>query len=152
MKRSLLLLLLVLVLALCACGVRPSVPIEGGPGPKEEITAGTVLYLLAGTTLTRVVRPQPSANPLELLAAGPTRDERAEGLTTEIPSSAAPITAVLSTAGITVRISSGLKDLSPLGQSQLVCTAVSPAQIPVTEVTLTDPTVTLPPQHCPFTP
>ncbi|MFC4853226.1 hypothetical protein [Actinophytocola glycyrrhizae] len=144
-------LLLVLLLALTACGVRPTVPIEGGPAPTEEITVGTVLYLLEGTTLTRVVRPQPRANALELLAAGPTRDERAEGLTTEIPSSAAPITAVMSTTGITVRISSGLKDLSPLGQSQLVCTAVPPARIPMTEVILTDPTVTLPPQRCPFT-
>lgn len=144
-------LLLLLLLALTACGVRPSVPIEGGPAPTEEITAGTVLYLLEGTTLTRVVRTQARTNALELLAAGPTREELAEGLTTEIPPSAAPITAVLSATGITVRISSALKDLSPLAQAQLVCTAIPPDRIRMTEVTLTDPTETLPPQPCPFT-
>lgn len=144
-------LMLLLLLTLTACGVRPSVSIEGGPAPTEEITIGTVLYLVNGTTLTRVVRAQTRTNALELLAAGPTREELAEGLRTEIPRSAAPITAVLSPAGITVRISSALKDLSPLAQAQLVCTATPPDQIGMTEVTLTDPTETLPSQPCPFT-
>ena len=143
--------LVLLVLALSACGVRPSIPIEGGPAPEEEVTEGTVLFLLEGATLTRVIRLPATTNPMELLAAGPTGEELAQGLTTEIPPYAAPITATLSASGITVRISSALKYLSPLAQSQLVCTALGANHDLRTEVTLTDPTETLPPQQCPFT-
>jgi hypothetical protein len=146
MKRMLLLLLL----ALTACGVRPSDPIEGGPAPREVITPGVALYLLDGATLTRVIRPPVATPALELLAAGPTSRERAEGLTTEIPPYAAPITATSSADGITVRISSALKYLSPLAQSQLVCTAIPLNQDLSIEVILTDPTEKLPPQQCPF--
>jgi len=145
-------LLLLLLLALTACGVRPSDTIEGGPPPTEGMTDGVVLYLLAGVTLTRVVRPLVAAptTPLELLAQGPTSRELAEGLTTEIPPYAAPITAVMTRDGITVRISSALKYLSPLAQSQLVCTAIPPDRKRNPEVILTDPTEKLPPQTCPF--
>lgn len=143
-------LLLLLLLALTACGVRPSVPIEGGSAPTEELTQGPVLYLLDGETLTRVVRFPTPKTPLELLADGPTSRELEEGLTTEVPPHVSPITAVLSTTGITVRISSALKDLSPEAQSQLVCTALGQDQDMAIEVTLTDPTETLPPQLCPF--
>ena len=146
MKRVLLLLLLVLT----ACGVRPSVPIEGDLAPTEEFTEETVLYLIEGTTLTRVVRPAGTTSPLDLLAAGPTSEELAEGLTTEIPPYAAPITRSPALGGITIRISSALKYLSPLAQSQLVCTALGVNQNVSIEVTLTDPTETLPPQRCPF--
>ena len=143
--------LVLLVLALSACGVRPSIPIEGDPAPTEEVTEGTVLFLLEGATLTRVIRLPATTNPMELLAAGPTSEELAQGLTTEIPPYAAPITATLSASGITVRISSALKYLSPLAQSQLVCTALGANHDLSTEVTLADPTETLPPQQCPFT-
>lgn len=140
-------LLLLLLLALTACGVRPSGTIPGGPAPREEIAPGTALFLLDGTTLTRVIRPAGTTPPLELLAAGPTSEELAEGLTTEIPPSAAPITMAMSADGVTVRISSALKDLSSLAQAQLVCTAI-PGQRRT--VILTDPTEKLPPQRCPF--
>lgn len=146
MKRVLLLLLL----ALTACGVRPSVPIEGDPAPTEAFADETVLYLIEGTTLTRVVRPSGTASPLDLLAAGPTSEELAVGLTTQVPPYAAPITRSPALDGITVRISSALRYLSPLAQSQLVCTALGVDQDISTEVTLTDPTETLPPQWCPF--
>lgn len=153
-------LLVLLLLALTACGVRPTTPIEGGPAPTEEViegTEGTVLYLLEGVTLTRVVRPpvQVSAMALELLAAGPTSEELAEGLTTEIPPYASPITRVPTADGFTVRISSALRYLSPVAQSQLVCTAIPPDQLRPghlkNEVVLTDPEEELPPQQCPFT-
>ncbi|MGB3443738.1 MAG: hypothetical protein WBA97_33805 [Actinophytocola sp.] len=144
------LLLLLLLLALTACGVRPTAPIPGGPAPIEEVTEGRVLYLLRGATLTRVVRPPERTPSLDLLAAGPTSLELAEGLTTEIPPYAAPITAVQGEDGITVRISAALKYLSPQARSQLVCTAIPPGESLATPVTLTDPTEKLLPLTCPF--
>lgn len=156
MRRLLAFLLLAFVLptvllTLSACGVRPSVAIGGGPAPtEEEITEGTVVYLLRGATLTRVLRPPAEQTPLELLAQGPLPEELAAGLTTEIPPYASPITAVPAAGGVAVRTASRLKYLSPLAQSQLVCTAITPDQPADTEVTLSDPTETLPPQQCPF--
>lgn len=144
-------LLLLLLLALAGCGVRPSDPIEGGPAPVEEVTEGTVVYLLEGETLTRVVRPSAQEeNALELLAKGPTQRELMEGLTTEIPRYASPITWTTTADGITVRISSELRYLSPLARSQLVCTAIPRDRLERTWVTLADPTETLTPQQCPF--
>ena len=145
-------LALLLLLALTACGVRPSVPIEGGPPPREEFRPGDAafVYLLNGVTLTRVRRPATQNTALELLVAGPTSDERAQGLTTEIPPDAGPITVSQNADGVTVRISSAVQELSPLAQSQLVCTAAIPDQEWSIRVTLTDPTGTLPPQQCPF--
>lgn len=143
-------LALLLVLGLAACGVRPSVPIGGDPAPTEENTRGPFVYLLNGSTLTRVTRFPTPTDTMQLLAEGLTNADLAEGLTTEVPPSAAPITAVPSATGITVRISSALKYLSPLARSQLVCTALGPDQDMSIEVTLTDPTETLPPQLCPF--
>jgi hypothetical protein len=147
MKR---LLVLLLLLTAAACGVRPSGPIEGGPAPTEEVTEGTVLYFLAGATLTRVVRPPVPGNPLELLAKGPTQEEKAMGLTTEIPPYASPITVVVDEDAIKVRISSLLKYLSPRAQSQLVCTVVPQRRVATAQVILSDPEGTLPPQTCPF--
>lgn len=143
-------LLVLLLLAVTACGVRPTIPIEGVEAPREEVPEGTPLYLLAGANLTRVVRLPTRTPVLDLLAVGPTSEELAEGLTTEIPPYAAPITRVQGAGGITVRISSALKYLSPLAQSQLVCTAIPLGESLSTEVTLTDPTEKLPPQSCPF--
>ena len=148
MKR---LLILLLALTATACGVRPTDVIEGDPAPtEEEITESTVLYFLQGATLTRVVRPPSDQSPLELLAQGPTPEELAEDLTTEIPPYASPITLTPGTNGTTVRISSRLRYLSPLAQSQLVCTAITPEQPPGVEIVLSDPEETLPPQACPF--
>jgi hypothetical protein len=143
-------LILLLLLVLAACGVRPTVPIEGGAGPTEELTEGTVLYLLHGATLTRVVRPATAGTALNVLAEGLTREELAEGLTTEVPRSAAPITATMSSGGISVRVSSGLRSLSPLARSQLVCTAIPPDGNGPMTVVLSDAQETLPPQQCPF--
>ena len=143
-------LLVLLLLAVTACGVRPSIPIEGGPAPTEEVTEATVLYFLQGATLTRVLRPPVQENPLELLAKGPTPEELALGLTTEIPPYASPITVSMSENGITVRISSLLKYLSPLARSQLVCTVIPPRRLATAQVTLSDPEETLPPRGCPF--
>lgn len=140
-----------LLILTTACGVRPTPPIEGGPAPTEEPTR-TVLYLLNGTTLTRVIRPPGPLmqSHLELLAEGPTIEERAKGLTTEIPPYASPITITRTTSGITVGIASPLKYLSRLARAQLICTALSPEEMPATPVTLTDPEETLPPETCPF--
>ena len=145
-----LLLVLLLLLTSTACGVRPSSPIEGGPAPTEDVTEGTVLYFLAGATLTRVVRPPVQGNPLELLAKGPTQEELAMGLTTEIPPYASPITVAVDADAIKVRISSLLKYLSPRAQSQLVCTVIPPRRMATAQVVLSDPEETLPPQTCPF--
>ena len=143
-------LLVLLLLALTACGVRPSIPIEGGPAPSEEVTEATVLYFLQGATLTRVLRPPVQENPLELLAKGPTPEELAMGLTTEIPPYASPITVTMGENDIKVRISSLLKYLSPVAQSQLVCTAIPPSRRATAQVILSDPEEKLSPQNCPF--
>jgi hypothetical protein len=147
MKKPALIILLVLV---TACGVRPTPPITGGAAPTEELT-GSVLYLLDGVTLTRVVRPATiRTTNLELLAEGPTPEEQAEGLTTQVPPYASPITATPTSTGITVRIASPLRYLSRTAQAQLTCTALPPDGDQQTPITLTDPEETLPPQTCPF--
>jgi hypothetical protein len=132
-----------------SCGVRPTDTITGDPAP-TEVLDGVVLFLVNDTILTRVVRPSPNppATNLQLLAQGPTPEESATGLTTELPPTITA-TAVSATAGtLTVRISTPVGALTDLAKDQLICTAQW--QSATTTVIVTGPDQTLSPRTCPF--
>ncbi|MFI7422991.1 hypothetical protein [Nonomuraea sp. NPDC049684] len=124
------------------CGVRPSDVIAVGPPPVGSVALTTtiVLYLVKDGRLSAVTRP--SARPLfrterlALLAAGPTPEERALGLGTEVPPEADPFLVTDKARGrMTLTPSTPGGDLSPLAVQQIVCTAAalpgSPARIAV---------------------
>lgn len=149
MKR--LLLCAVVALLTAGCGIRPSDVIHGVEAPKEELD-GVVLFFLNAGTLTRVVRPsaEPFEHELTLLAEGPTQREQREGLTTEIPPAAAPITQTADAMTVTVSISSPVAELSENAKDQLTCTAVPPWQEPQVQVVIAGPDQSTPVDACPF--
>jgi hypothetical protein len=130
--------LLVLLLVVAGCGVRPSAVIEGVEAPSGD-PDGTLLFLVSDGAVVPVVRPFritrppgegiPGEIPLEppdpfaLLAAGPTADERALGLTSEVPAEAVPTEITPSgDGGVMVRLPIDVTALSPLAAEQLACT------------------------------
>ncbi|MEU1392800.1 MULTISPECIES: hypothetical protein [unclassified Nonomuraea] len=133
---------LVALVVVTGCGVRPSDVISVGEPPKGSVavTMTIVLYLVKDGRLSAVTRP--SARPLfrterlALLAAGPTAEERAFGLGTEVPPEADPFLVTAKARGRMVLTPSAPGgDLSPLAVRQIVCTAAalpdSPARIAV---------------------
>ncbi|MER6513869.1 hypothetical protein ABT158_44130 [Nonomuraea sp. NPDC001636] len=130
------------LVAVAGCGVRPSDVIAVGEPPKGPVALTTtiILYLVQDGRLSAVTRP--SARPLfrterlALLAAGPTEEERARGLSTEVPPEADPFLVTVKASGRMVLTASAPGgDLSPLAVQQIVCTAAalpgSPARISV---------------------
>jgi hypothetical protein len=145
---------IVLIALLAAgCGIRPSGVITGGsaptwsgeavptPGPPAD---GVRLSLLSNGGLTWVLRPIRNrlspAGTLTLLAGGPDADERASGLTTEVPPDIAPIEVTSGPSGMTVTLSRDVSTLSTTAVDQIVCTAGNatagdggaPGPVPVT--------------------
>ncbi|MER6582981.1 hypothetical protein [Nonomuraea sp. NPDC001023] len=131
-----------LVALVAGCGVRPSDAISAGEPPRGSVALTTtiVLYLVKDGRLSAVTRP--SARPLfrterlALLAAGPTAEERAFGLSTEVPPEAEPFVVTVKARGRMVLTPSAPGgDLSSLAVQQIVCTAAalpdSPARIAV---------------------
>jgi hypothetical protein len=169
-RRVLAVLVAVLVVALTAgCGVRPSGVITGGPAPTRAVW-GTVLYFLAGSTLTPVIRPTdrpvptadtpslpatdtptlPPAEALTLLQGGPDSDEQAQDLTSEVPAGLDPVTITTDTSGgVDVGVSVDVTTLSPAAVDQVVCT-VRDALPDATSVTLTSATASRGPRTCPL--
>jgi sporulation and spore germination protein len=149
----------VLAAALTAgCGVRPSGVIIGGPAPTKQVMDGSpplwgaTLYFVAGPALTTVDRPTrqrlPPAQVLALLQAGPDGDERAAGLTSEVP---AGLDAVAVTAGagtVEVVVSADVTALSATAVDQIVCTVRDALPTP-SPVTLTSGTASRGPRTCP---
>ena len=147
-----LLVLTVLVMLVTSCGVRPTGAIMGGPAPTEELD-GAVLYLVNDNVLTRVVRPKSDQmqNNLQLLAEGPTPEESATGLTTDLPPNMAPIETSGTPDSLTVKISAPVATLTEMAMNQLTCTAQQPWQNLNAKITLSGPDQTLSPRTCPFT-
>jgi hypothetical protein len=144
--------LLTAVLA-AGCGVRPSAVITGGPAPTRPVR-GAVLYLVADAALAPVLRPAPRdpspAEVLALLGGGPTGDERAVGLTSEVPAALAPVTvAAGATGGVDVVVSVDVATLSDPAVDQIVCT-VGDALTTTGPITLTGAGTTRGPRTCPF--
>jgi hypothetical protein len=130
--------LLVLLLVVAGCGVRPSAVIEGVEAPSGD-PDGALLFLVSDGAVVPVVRPfritrppgegepgeipREPPDPFALLAAGPTPDERALGLTSEVPAEAVPTDITPSANdGVTVRLPIDVTALSALAAEQLACT------------------------------
>jgi hypothetical protein len=138
--------LVTVTVTVAGCGVRPSGVITGGAPPSgAAASAATItLYLVKGGRLSAVTRPAgPPLSPagtLALLAAGPTTRERAQGLTSDVPTGAVPVSVTAGAAGdLVVTLSTPAAGLSALAVEQIVCTAAAtspqrpaPAPAPVT--------------------
>ncbi|MCF0096388.1 hypothetical protein B0E54_05253 [Micromonospora sp. MH99] len=155
--RTLLAVGLLLTLLTAGCGVRPSDVITGRAAVSGP-SAGAGLYLISHGELALVLRatkpgPGPSspADALALLAAGPTPTEREAGLSSEVPSDAAPakVAPSVDEPGITVTMSGAVLPLSTVAANQIICTVVfSMSGNGATPVTLVGPDGTRPAWPC----
>lgn len=132
---------LVSLVALTGCGVQPSGVITGAAPPSGRAEpATTILYLVSNDRLSPVRRPGgplSQADTLALLAAGPTDEERANGLTTAVPPEVAPFSVAASPSGrIVVTLSTPANGLSRVAVAQIVCTAAAAALASPTQVTV----------------
>ncbi|MGI5268163.1 GerMN domain-containing protein [Nonomuraea sp. CA-218870] len=145
---------LVSLVAVTGCGVRPSDVIPAGDPPSGPVASTTAitLFLVRNGRLSAVTRPGrrlPLAQTLALLAAGPTADERARGLTTDIPRKAGPLSVSAEPAGhVVVTPSAPAGDLSTLAVEQIVCTAAAARERPV-RVTVAGAGQSVDPRDCP---
>jgi hypothetical protein len=155
MTRRHLLAWVVLIAVLNAgCGVRPSGVITGNPAPAAP-AEGATLYFLANSSLMRVLRPTPQhlspTQTLALLQDGPNRDERAESLTSEVPTGLDPVTVTIDASGnVDVVVSADVTTLSTTAIDQIVCT-VHDALSTTAPITLTSDAATRGPRICPLT-
>jgi hypothetical protein len=145
----------VLAAVLCAgCGVRPSGVISGGPAPTGPVQ-GTALYFLDGSALTVALRPahQPlwPAQVLTLLQNGPSEDERAANLTSEVPTALGPVKVTTDASGnVDIVVKADVSKLSTAAVDQIVCT-LRDAMSTAAPVTLTSTGANRGPQTCPLT-
>lgn len=123
------------LVALAGCGVQPSGIIYGSAPPSGAVVPATFtsLYLVADGQLAPVARsagPMSRAAGLEMLAQGPTEQERARGLTSEVPAAAAPFSVTADVSGRTVVTTSApAGELSALAVDQIACTASDGGQV-----------------------
>ncbi|MCZ7374829.1 hypothetical protein [Micromonospora sp. WMMC250] len=169
--------LLVAVLT-AGCGVRPSAVITGRAavsGPTE----GIGVYLLAQGDLALVLRqpkatqagavpavtcspsspggsPCQPAQALALLAAGPSEEERAGGLTSEVPAGLGPFTVTgTQRSDLTVTTTGAVGPLTADAVDQIVCTVTDTAtQVGLVRgparVSVVGPDGARPPRRCPI--
>jgi hypothetical protein len=133
------LVLVAMVAALTGCGIQATDPLPFGE-PAGGIEIGTQMYFLLDGKIFPTLRRIDSRDPVDavnLLAAGPTPEEQAAGLTTEVPAGirliegaqAAP--APQPSADTDVQVALFMfgtrldpNDLSTVAVTQLACTAV----------------------------
>jgi hypothetical protein len=142
---------LVSLVALSGCGVQPSGVITGaappsgraapdGPPGVPGLASTITLYLVSNGRLSPVRRPGGPLSPadtLALLAASPTDEERAHGLTTAVPPEVAPFSVAAEPSGrIVVTLSTVAGELSTVAMAQIVCTAAVAAPAVPTQVTI----------------
>lgn len=151
----------VLVAVLSAgCGVQPSGVITGGPAPTQPVAdlpapgGGAVLYFLADSALTQVLRPTRErlwpAQALALLQDGPDGDERAADLTSEVPTGLDPVAVTVDVSGdVEVVVSADVTTLSATAVDQIVCT-VRDALSTTAPVTVTSAGASRGPRTCPL--
>ncbi|MEV0150688.1 MULTISPECIES: hypothetical protein [unclassified Nonomuraea] len=147
---------LVSLVAVAGCGVRPTDAISAGEPPSGAVepAATTTLYLVENGRLRAVTRPtrRPMfpADALALLAAGPTAEEQANGLTTDVPSEAGPFSVTAKPAGhVVVTLSTAAGELSALAVEQIVCTAAARAPETPAQVTVVGAGQRVGPRSCP---
>lgn len=140
-----LLALLLLAGTTAACGVQPSGIIHGASPPSDQLDPDTsvTLYLVADGELSQVRRtnsPRSRAAVLALLAAGPTDSERARGLSSAVPSDAAPFSVTPHGHGrIEITPSRSPNELSDTAVNQIVCTAAATARGNDPRIELSEP-------------
>ncbi|WP_188189619.1 GerMN domain-containing protein [Nonomuraea sp. SYSU D8015] len=153
---------LVSLVAVAGCGVRPSDAIPAGDPPSGGVAppTTTTLYLVKNGRLSAVTRlggrvshgrPMFPADTLALLAAGPTAEEQARGLTTDVPPEAGPFSVTANPGGhVVVTLSTPAGDLSTLAVEQIVCTAAAATapESPV-QVTVVGAGQSVGPRNCP---
>jgi hypothetical protein len=155
MTRRHLLAWVVLIAVLSAgCGVRPSGVITGNPAPAAP-SEGATLYFLADSSLRMVRRTTRQhlspTQTLVLLQAGPSRDERAENLTSEVPTGLDPVTVTIDASGnVEVVVSADVTTLSTTAVDQIVCT-VHDTLSTTAPITLTSDAAIQGPRSCPLT-
>ena len=147
------------------CGVRPSGVITGGPAPTVAVDRpglpappappgeGAVLYFVANSSLTPVLRPTRThlslKQTLALLLDGPDGDERAANLTSEVPTGLGPVTVAVDASGnVDVVVSADVTTLSTTAVDQIVCT-VRDAMPTAAPITLTSGATAREPRTCP---
>jgi hypothetical protein len=139
----------VLMLFATGCGVQPSGVITGAAPPSGRVEpvisdaappggrvepprTSVTLYLVSNGKLTpvqRAARPRSREGTLALLASGPTTEERARGLTSEVPPGAAPFSVSVEPPDeMVVTVSGSVDELSDTAIDQIVCTAAEPGQ------------------------
>jgi len=132
------------LLVVAGCGVRPSGVITGGDPPHGAVqptTTTITLYLVRNGQLSAVKRPGgPPLSPadtLALLAAGPTAQEQAQGLTSDVPPGAGPFSVTADLAGrVVVTPSTPARQLSTMAVAQIACTAAATAPGGPADVTI----------------
>jgi len=135
MRKSIVLLLL--AMAVSACGVRPSVVIQGGPAPSApDVLNADTLFLVNDGKLAMVQRSATGLSgevqALRQLTEGPTRLEREQGLTTELPSEVGPIELNPGQGTMRISLDVDVNTLSEMAVDQVVCTAGLVKEITVT--------------------
>ncbi|MEW9555827.1 hypothetical protein [Nonomuraea sp. NPDC050783] len=145
------------LLAVAGCGVRPSDVIAAGDPPSGPLfsPATVTLYLVKDGRLSRVTRPGGPlvlVDTLALLASGPTTQEQARGLSTDVPPEAGPFSLTMDAAGhLVVTPSPTAGELPPPAVEQIVCTAAAAtSQEDPTRITVAGAGVRRPgPSRCP---
>jgi hypothetical protein len=146
---------LVSLVALAGCGVQPSGVITGDAPPSGRVAPAptTTIYLVTNGRLSAVTRPAGAlsqADTLELLAAGPTAGEQAQGLTTDVPPEAGPFSVTAGPAGrFVVSLSTPAGELSTLAIEQIVCTTAAMAPESSVQVTVVGAGQGVDPRTCP---
>jgi len=118
--------ILLVLLTAAGCGVRPSGVISGldAPAGPREGTVPTLFFVHQHQVVAvRHAAPGiPGADTVTLLAAGPDRDGRGKGLTTQVPMAMAPATITESGGGLEVQLHGDVAELTSLAVDQIVCT------------------------------
>lgn len=124
---------LVTAAALAGCGITDTDALPAGQPVQGGLTENSNqllrVYFVTQEGTWPVSRPAPSGNRLQqamnALLAGPTAEERARGLITELPSSTRPVRATTIRGRVELRLPWQVRTLRPVAVSQLVCTAAA---------------------------
>lgn len=102
-------------------------PVQGGL--TEDSSQLLRVYFVTQEGTWPVSRPAPAGNRLQramdALLAGPTAEERARGLGTQVPSAPQPVRATTTGGRVELRLPWQVRNLRPVAVSQLVCTAAA---------------------------
>ncbi|MER6174024.1 hypothetical protein [Streptosporangium sp. NPDC001681] len=124
---------LVAAAALAGCGITDTDALPAGQPVQGGLTENSNqllrVYFVTQEGVWPVSRPAPAGNRLQramdALLVGPTADERARGLITQLPSSIQPVRATTTRGRVELRLPWLVRDLRPVAVSQLVCTAAA---------------------------